>query len=224
VASHYIDWFPEGYCTHTSHGCYTVGVIPVDATTRIERPDPNQDRPADAKRVYQGIIYDVYQWEQELFDGSTRTFERITQADSVDVVAVKDGQIVLAHEEQPGSKPFTGTMGGRIDDGETPLEAAQRELREESGLVSDNWVLWFASQPSSKIDRAIYVFIAKDCRQAETPNTDAGEKITLRQISFDDFVISTKQPEFRDRNITIEIASLEVQPYGLAKLRQALGL
>jgi ADP-ribose pyrophosphatase len=113
-------------------------------------------------------------------------------------------------------------MGGRVDEGELPLEAAKRELLEETGLTSDTWMLWFASQPSNKIDRAIYVFVAKNCRQTRKPQTDAGEKISLELVSFDDFITSSKKPEFRDSNITIEIARTESEADGLEKLKKAM--
>lgn len=31
--------------------------------------------PSTAKRVFKGIIFDVYRWEQEMFDETTSTFE-----------------------------------------------------------------------------------------------------------------------------------------------------
>jgi len=31
--------------------------------------------PEEAKLVFKGIIYDVYQWEQKMFDGTFSTFE-----------------------------------------------------------------------------------------------------------------------------------------------------
>jgi hypothetical protein len=29
--------------------------------------------PASAKKVFEGVLYDVYQWPQKLYDGSTAT-------------------------------------------------------------------------------------------------------------------------------------------------------
>ena len=68
-----------------------------------------------------------------MFDGHEVVFEKIKRPDTVLVLPVfDDGRILLVEEEQPGSKPGIGTPGGRVDDGEGILEAAKRELREES--------------------------------------------------------------------------------------------
>ncbi|MFZ2149837.1 MAG: hypothetical protein WAV15_01615 [Minisyncoccia bacterium] len=40
----------------------------------INRPEPNQPIPPDAKRVFRGVVFDVYHWEQELYDGARTIF------------------------------------------------------------------------------------------------------------------------------------------------------
>ena len=43
----------------------------------IQRPKSKQPIPENAKRVFKGIIFDVYQWEQELYNGSKAVFEKL---------------------------------------------------------------------------------------------------------------------------------------------------
>ena len=62
--------------------------------------------PSQAKRVFKGIIFDVYQWEQELFDGSKQTFEMLKRPDTVEVIAVKDGSILMSRQSQPNKHDF----------------------------------------------------------------------------------------------------------------------
>ena len=54
------------------------------------------------------------------------------------VLALRDGRVLVARrgenaEHLPGAWEFPG---GKIEDGETPEEAARRELAEETGLVA----------------------------------------------------------------------------------------
>lgn len=44
---------------------------------RIERPVSRQPIPDHAKCVFKGVIFDVYQWEQKLYNGTTTTFEKL---------------------------------------------------------------------------------------------------------------------------------------------------
>lgn len=73
---------------------------------KIERPKSLQPMPENAKRVFKGIIFDVYQWEQEMFDGGKETFEKLKRPNTVVVFPVfPDGRIMLTEQEQPGKAP-----------------------------------------------------------------------------------------------------------------------
>ena len=66
--------------------------------------------PENAKCVFKGEIFDVYQWEQEMYDGTKATFEKLKRPDTVVVFPVlPDGQIILTEQEQPGKKLFVGS-------------------------------------------------------------------------------------------------------------------
>jgi len=57
--------------------------------------------PDDAKKVFSGVRTDVYQWDQEMFDGSIATFERIEKKPSAAIIAVVDSKIIITQQEQP---------------------------------------------------------------------------------------------------------------------------
>jgi len=117
----------------------------------IPYPPAKRPLPKHAKKVFTGEIFDVYQWEQEMYDGSTVIFEKIKRADTVSVIPITTEQkILISHEEQPGLKPFYGVFGGRIEPEENPLSAAKRELLEETGYQSDKWKLWLLKKSSGQ--------------------------------------------------------------------------
>ena len=62
--------------------------------------------------------------------------EKMNRIPTVGIVVLKDKSVLLVkHGEKAGHITGSyGTPGGRIDQGETPVQAAKRELEEESGL------------------------------------------------------------------------------------------
>ncbi|HVI69747.1 MAG TPA: NUDIX hydrolase [Magnetospirillaceae bacterium] len=141
--------------------------------------------PKHAKRVFKGVIYDVYHWRQKRFDGSEVTFEMLKRPDTVKVIAIKDDHIVAIMEEQP-DRPSTLTLpGGRHDvESEDELDCAKRELHEETGMVFKTWKLIAATQPHHKIDQIVYIFLATDFERQDKPHVDPGEKIELCELTF----------------------------------------
>jgi len=144
--------------------------------------------PKNATRVFKGIIYDVYHWEQERFDGSTATFEALKRPDTVNVLAVKNGKIVVIRDEQPSRPPKLTLPGGRHDVAtETELDCAKRELHEETGMRFKNWKLVSVKQEHTKIDYFYYLFLATDFEGQDEPHVDqGGEIITVMEMTLDE--------------------------------------
>jgi len=189
----------------------------------LKRPESRSPIPNNAKEVFTGKIFSVYQWEQEQFDGTKTIFEKIKRTDTVSVIPVTStGEIILSEQQQPNTALFIGCLGGRIDEGESPLEAAKRELREEAGMGEGKYVLWDSVQPLGKIDWAIYTFIAQDCMKVQKQQLDAGEKIKLIYVTFDKFIEITRQENFRDTEIALKVYRLSHNPTQLDKFRKLI--
>ena len=102
-----------------------------------------QKLPENAKCVYKGKLFDIYNWEQEMFDGSFETFEAVKRCDSVQVIAVTPNKkLIITKEAQPYVGNFLSIPGGRVDKGEGHEEAAKRELIEETGIKSKKLIFW----------------------------------------------------------------------------------
>jgi ADP-ribose pyrophosphatase len=150
-------------------------------------PDGVVTIPENANRVFKGIIYDVYHWDQAQFDGSTKTFEMLKRPDTVQVIPIKDGRVVYIEEEQPGHKPFVSLPGGRHDiENESELQAAQRELLEETGMKFKSWKLVAVNQLHTKLDWLIYHFVAYDFESQVAAQNDSGEKIKVLSATLDE--------------------------------------
>jgi len=187
----------------------------------INRPKSKQSIPDNAKKVFGGVLFDVYQWEQELFDGTKTLFEKLKRPDTVVVFPVlDDGKIILTEQEQPGKESFIGATGGRVDAGEDILEAAKRELLEESGYEASEFVLWDAQHPTSKIDWVVYTFIAKGLKKVADMNLDAGEKIALKLVNLDEFIEIAINKNFVEKEIIPKLYEAKLHPEKKEELKK----
>lgn len=165
--------------------------------------------PDHAQCVFKGVIFDVYQWEQRLFDGTTATFEALKRPNTVVVIPVlADDNVAYALQEQPGGSAVLSLFGGRAEEGEDPLETAKRELLEEAGFVSDDWQLLREVIFPGKIDWTIYYYTARNCQKIAEQNLDAGEKIEIFTTSLDHFISEIiPAAGFREYELQREILS-----------------
>src|SRR3989338_10086642 len=187
----------------------------------IKRPESKQPIPEHAKRVFQGILFDVYQWEQKMFDGSMAIFEKLKRPDTVVVFPVlPDGKIILTEQEQPSKEPFIGATGGRVDEGEEILAAAKRELLEESGYEAERYMLLDAQHATSKIDWVVYTFIAKGLKKVADMNLDAGEKINLKLVDLYEFIEIAINKNFVEKEIIPKLYEAKLHPEKKEELKK----
>jgi ADP-ribose pyrophosphatase len=182
--------------------------------------------PDHAKKVFEGIIFDVYHWDQQMFDGSTTTFEAIKKLDSVTILAVVENKIIINDEEQPGKPPFIAFPGGMGDRGEEPLTSAKRELLEETGLESNDWTLWSTVDPLklSKMEWNNFIYIAKDCKRTTEPRLDPGERIVSRYLSFEELLELRNVPTMRNKDIIPVLEKAANDESEKQKLKDLLGI
>lgn len=152
--------------------------------------------PPEAKRVFKGEIFDVYQWPQTRFDGSVATFEMLRRPDSVFIVAVDDdGMIITNDEEQPGGIVRKAHCpAGRVDPEDVSvLAAAKRELEEETGYRMKQWRLLQVTQPEQMIERFVHAFVAWGVESVVPTRHDAGEKIVVGRSNYTGVVAGAKK-------------------------------
>lgn len=156
---------------------------------KIEKTKLQQSIPENAKKVFEGVIFDVYQWQQEMFDGSFDTFEKLKRSDTANILAfTEDGKIIVLEQEQPHKGKFFSIPGGRVEEGETPEDGARREFLEETGYEAESFQLWHSSQLISKMDWMHYTFVAKGCKKVAEQNLDAGERIIVKLVEMEEFL------------------------------------
>jgi 8-oxo-dGTP pyrophosphatase MutT (NUDIX family) len=186
---------------------------------------PMQHLPENAVRTFSGVLFDVYQWPQVQFDGSTKTFEKLVRADTGTVIAAtSEGKIVMTIQEQPGSRKAASLPGGKIEHGEKPLDAVKRELLEETGYEAEDWTLWQCLHPHEKIDYTAYTYLARNAHRVKDATPDEGEKISLKLLDWSEFLLLMLDPNYRDDEVALGILRAKAAVQSLADLQAKLGL
>lgn len=181
--------------------------------------------PAQAKLVFKGIIYDVYQWEQDMYDGSTATYEMLKRPNTLQVIAIKNNNILLIDEQQAGCPAATSFIGGRQESDESPEQGAKRELLEETGMISNDWELFQTYEPIDKIEWQVHVFIAKNVELVSEPNLDPGEKISVKELSFEEFSDLVLNGGLHCQEFVAEFMQYKLQgPEKIEEFKKKLGL
>jgi ADP-ribose pyrophosphatase len=121
---------------------------------------------------------DIYRSPQ----GVDSQFVVFEAPDWVNVLALtSESKVVMVRQFRHGIQEETWEFpGGMVDPGETPLQAAQRELLEESGYASEQWQELGSvyANPALQNNRC-WIFLASQARQVQEPHLDPMEDISL---------------------------------------------
>jgi len=131
---------------------------------------------------------------------------------------------LLLEQEQPGRKPSFDTPGGRIEEGEDVLSAVKREMLEETGYEAENFILLDAQQPVNKVDWAVYTFIAMGLKKVGEVSPDAGEKIKLFPVAFDQLFNIVTNEDFYSPEPMTKFIEARYNPDKMEELRKLFKL
>jgi 8-oxo-dGTP pyrophosphatase MutT (NUDIX family) len=79
-----------------------------------------------------------------------------------------------------------------------PIESARRELKEETGLVAEEWTLIQEMHLSNSVgDERAFIFMARGLRQEEAMPEET-EELVVRRVSFDEAFEMVERGEITD--------------------------
>ncbi len=129
---------------------------------------------AERRVLYRGKILSLV-----LEDGR---WEIVEHKDAVAVLAVEDGRVLMVEQYRPAIRRTTLELpAGLIEPGESPLEAARRELMEEAGFDAELKALFsFYSSPGFTDERITLFEATRLTPKKRSP--DPGEELRVRWI------------------------------------------
>jgi ADP-ribose pyrophosphatase len=169
-----------------------------------------------SKKVYSGPVFWVSS-DQVIEPGGIKARRDIVHhTGSVVVLAIaEDGpepQILLERQYRHAVRDYMWELpAGRIDDGESELAAAKRELLEETGYTAKSWrrILKFYVSPGF-LDEYMAVYLARQLRSG-TAQPEPDEKIEQKLVPLSQAIQMVLSGKIRDAKTLSSVFWLKVQ-------------
>ena len=169
-----------------------------------------------SRTVYRGPVFWVTTDHVQEPGGVSARRDIIHHTGSVVVMAVDDSvsppRVLLERQYRHAAQDYLWEIpAGRIDPGEKPLPAAQRELLEETDYAADHWrrILYFYASPGF-VDETMAVYMATGLRAGKAqPEED--EVILKRMVSLPAAVRMVMRGTIRDAKTISSILWLDHQ-------------
>ncbi len=115
------------------------------------------------------------------------------------IALTSDNRVIIAKQFRCGPEKIMLEMpGGLVDPGETPEQAAKRELQEEVGYEVGR-IEYLGKVYGNAWDNAVHhYFIARDCKPSAVQNPEELEEIEVTTISIAEFIQNAKQARMTD--------------------------
>ncbi len=115
------------------------------------------------------------------------------------IALTPDNKIVIARQFRCGPEEIMDEIpGGLVDPGETPEQAARRELAEEVGFEADDVEYLGKAYVNAWDNMVHHYFFARDCYQIASSNPEEYEEIEVDEISITQFITNAKQGRMTD--------------------------
>lgn len=150
-----------------------------------------REKQVSSEEIFDGVILHVVKDKVELSNGNDTYREVIRHIGAVCVIPITDDNEVVIERQYryPFDEVITEIPAGKLDSKtEDRLDAAKRELREETGIIADNWIDLGEFYPAAAYsDERITMYLAQGLHQGEQ-DLDDDELLNIKKVPLKDLV------------------------------------
>ena len=145
----------------------------------------------ESKKIFEAgdgrtVFLELYQDRVRTPNGNILTYTKYHASDVVIVVPFIDSQRVLMIKQfrYPVGKVLLEFPAGHVDNDEEPLDAAKRELEEETGYRARKLDYLYRYHPSvGRTNQSVHVFRATGLAKKTATRHDSGEQISMKTVT-----------------------------------------
>lgn len=170
---------------------------------------PSWDK-LSTREVFDGFNFSVREDLVQLPSGDELDFEYVSVVHSVAVLGFTESdELILVKEWRQSVERVVeyGLPGGGCHAGESPIEAAEREFREETGFVAGEFKELLTTENNVGVSDGVHTFfVALDCKQVEEAESpDVGEELVIRTEPIEKVYEAVQNGEVSDARTLIPL-------------------
>ena len=165
-----------------------------------------EEKTLKSEKIYKGAIINLRR-DKVTVQGGTSYREIIEHNGGAVIAALtEDKKLVMVRQyRKPADKVMLEVPAGKIDPGEKPLEAAVRELKEETGYTAEKVEFLTQFYPSvGYSEEMLYLYLCTGLTPGET-NFDENEAIDIEEVELDRLFKMAMSGEIDDAKTLIAI-------------------
>jgi ADP-ribose pyrophosphatase len=164
----------------------------------------------ESRNIYSGAI--SLRKDKFLLNGRLVEKEIVEHQESVGIVPLIDDSVILVTQyRRAAGKTLLEIPAGKIESGETPEQAASRELAEEIGHSGQlrRLTRWYLA-PGYDTE-LMHVFVASKLKKIKRGTLDADEDIKIKRVKLDEAVKKCISGEIPDCKTVAALLALQIK-------------
>lgn len=169
------------------------------------------EKQLSSRQIFDGVVIKLFVDDIELPNGQKSHREIVRHPGAVCVIPITDDEevIMVRQFRYPFSRPLLEIPAGKLEPGEDPLNAAKRELEEESGVNAER--IDFMGELYTTVaftDEKIYTYIATGLTFKDA-HPDADEFVEVEKMPLKTLVDMVMNGEIKDSKTQVAILKAE---------------